>query len=246
MITRLTCGSGWARLSFAMDFSHFGGNKPAAIFACCLTFGLSGLSFQANAANWLFYSNSSAFNATLDSSFTETFASLPSTDAEVQSPTNFSGNGFAFSAVTTSNKVDSSLYSIGPTASDRWLTLLWADDSIVLTNLDANIRAVGGNFFGTAQNGSTLPATLTLVASFLDATTFTTNVPASGSDTFYGLTFDSQLTSLSIGADPAYATIDNVTMGTVIPEPGTGALLILAALMFFLGAARIKRTSRQK
>lgn len=228
-----------------MVFSCFGQSKPAAIFVC-FTFGMLGLSFQASAANWMFYSNSSAFNATLNSSFTETFASLPSTDAEVQSPTNFSGNGFAFSAVTTSNKVDSSLYSIGPSASDRWLTLLWADDSIVLTNLNASVRAVGGNFFGTTQDGSTPPATLTLVASFLDATTFTTNVPASGSNTFYGLTFDSQLTSLSIGADPAFATIDNVTVGTVIPEPGTGALLIFTALIIFLGAARIKRTTRQK
>lgn len=190
------------------------------------------------------YSNSAAFNSALVSGFTANFNSLPFPDQVVLSPTNFAGNGLAFSAITTSNQLDSSLYSIGPSSSDRWLSLFWPDDFIVLTNFSANVRAVGGNFFGTDQSGASLASSISLTATFIGAPTFTTNIQAAGPSNFFGLTFDSQVSSLRIGGNPSYATLDNVTVGTVVPEPTTVALLVLAAVTLSFFALRRNR-SRQ-
>jgi hypothetical protein len=206
-----------------------------------LLLGLLG-SPAAAQAQVITYSNSAAFNSALVSGFTANFNSLPFPDQPVVSPTNFAGNGFAFSAITTSNQLDSSLYSIGPSSSDRWLSLFWPDDFIVLTNFSANIRAVGGNFFGTDQNGSPESSSISLTATFIGAPTFTTNIQAAGPANFFGLTFESQVSSLRIGGAPSYATLDNVTVGTVVPEPATVSLLALAVGILLFVAFRRSRS----
>jgi hypothetical protein len=102
---------------------------------------------------------------------------------------------------------------------------------ITFTNFSANVTAIGGNFFSTGFNTLYTNTPFTIVVTFADAQTYTnSNFSASSPSAFFGLTYSTNITSLTVSAPAEYRTVDNLTVG-VVPEPSTYALLSLAAVM---------------
>jgi hypothetical protein len=155
----------------------------------------------------------------------------------VTTPTNFSGNGFSFTATTTNGGVNNQLYGLtNGGGADRWLTLFFPEFGLVFTNFSLNVSAIGGNFFATDDQGfyTNTPINVSILLS--DASTFSTNYTPTGSASFLGVTFStnvsiSALVISNLNSPPQFPTANNLTIG-VVPEPSTYALLGLAAAGF--------------
>jgi hypothetical protein len=183
------------------------------------------------------YTNSSAFFSAISASnYTETFNGIPGANF-VATPTNFSGNGFSFTATTTNGGVNNQLYGLtNGGGADRWLTLFFPEFGLVFTNFSLNVSAIGGNFFATDDQGfyTNTPINVSILLS--DASTFSTNYTPTGSASFLGVTFStnvsiSALVISNLNSPPQFPTANNLTIG-VVPEPSTYALLGLAAAGF--------------
>jgi len=192
------------------------------------------------------YTNGAAFFSAISSSnYTETFDSIPA--GFVATPTNFSANGFSFTATTT-NTVGNQLYGVtNGGGSDRWLTTLYPQFGLVFTNFSLNVSAIGGNFFATDDLGfyTNTPINVSILLS--DSSTFSTNYTPSGPTSFLGVTFStnlsvSALVVSNLNAPPQFPTANNLTVG-VVPEPSTYALLGLAAAGFAGYVVRRRRRS---
>ena len=206
----------------------------AIITACAATYDAEA---QTNT-----YTNSSAFFAAISASnYTETFNSIPGANF-VNTPTNFSGNGFSFTATTDTNGPlpppdNNRLYGLtNGGGSDRWLTLYFPEFGLVFTNFSLNVSAIGGNFFATDSGGfyTNTPINVSILLS--DSSTFSTNYTPSGDTSFLGVTFStnvsvSALVISNLNSPPQFPTANNLTIG-VVPEPSTYALLGLAAAGF--------------
>jgi hypothetical protein len=116
---------------------------------------------------------------------------------------------------------------------------LFVDSGRLSTNTPAplsltfgpDVRAIGGNFFGTNFDFNVVTTVITV--SLANGTSFSSTV--SSSNSFVGFySTDSIITSLTFSAAPAsgsgdvYPTIDNVQFG-VLAIPAPGALVALAA-----------------
>jgi hypothetical protein len=167
-------------------------------------------------------------NAITASNYTETFNSIPDGGFGFASPTNFAGNGFSFTAQTGAGN----FLGIN-TPPDQWISTF--DVTFIrFTNFSLNTTAIGGNFFATQFNESYTNTSISVTATFADATSFTTNYLPAGPTTFFGLTYGTNITSLTISNAPGAAefmTVNDLTVG-VVPEPSTYALLALAAAGF--------------
>lgn len=178
------------------------------------------------------FTNSSAFfNAITASNYTETYSTNRfSYQGQTNSPLSFSNSGFSYNAIAGAGN----FYFPGttnPPTTDLWLSV-YDPVSITFTNFSANISAFGGNFFVTDSSGALTNVSITLTANFASGSPFTTNYTASTIDSFLGLTFNTNLTSVVLSAtNGQYPTINNLTVG-VVPEPSTYALLGLAAAGF--------------
>lgn len=185
------------------------------------------------------YTNSSAFFAAISSSnYTETFDGIPGANF-VATPTNFSGNGFSFTATTDTNGPlpppdNNRLWGLtNGGGSDRWLTLFWPDYGLVFTNFSLNVSAIGGNFFATDDKGFYTNSPISVRILLSDSSTYSNSFSALSASNFWGVTFS---TNLSISAlvvsnlngQPQFPTVNNLTIG-VVPEPSTYALLALSA-----------------
>jgi len=180
-----------------------------------------------------FTNSADFFGAISASNYTETFNSIPAPGL-VATPTNFSGNGFSFTATTT-NTGGNSLYGLtNAGGDDRWITLLFPQHGLVFTNFSLNVSAIGGNFFATDDFGDYTNTAISVGILLSDSTTFTTNYTPSSPASFLGLTFStnvslSALVISNLNEPPQFPTADNLTVG-VVPEPSTYALLGLAAV----------------
>ncbi len=161
----------------------------------------------------------------------ETFGSIQ-TSGFVASPTNFSGNGYSFDAITTSNNTtNSSLYGI-VNGTNHWLAAYWANDQVVFTNFNLNASAIGGYFFLTDDSAAFTSGAIYLTAQLSDSTLITTNISPASATSFFGFTFATNVISFSIGStnvSEKYPTAAKVIAGTTIPEPSSLALLLLGA-----------------
>ena len=183
------------------------------------------------------YTDSSAFFSAISASnYTETFNGIPGANF-VTTPTNFSGNGFSFTATTTNGGVNNQLYGLtNGGGGDRWITLFFPEFGLVFTNFSLNSSAIGGNFFATDDQGffTNTPINVSILLS--DSSTFSTNITPTGSASFLGVTFStnvsiSALVISNLNSPPQFPTANNLTIG-VVPEPSTYALLGLAAAGF--------------
>jgi hypothetical protein len=185
------------------------------------------------------YTNSSAFFSAISASnYTETFNGIPGANF-VTTPTNFSGNGFSFTATTTngSEAPPNQLYGLtNGGGGDRWITLFYPEFGLVFTNFSLNVSAIGGNFFATDFDGNFTNTPINVSILLSDSSTFSTNFTPTGSASFLGVTFStnvsiSSLVISNLNSPPQFPTANNLTIG-VVPEPSTYALLGLAAAGF--------------
>jgi hypothetical protein len=185
------------------------------------------------------YTNSSSFFSAISASnYTETFNGIPGANF-VTTPTNFSGNGFSFTATTDTNGPfpppdNNRLYGLtNGGGGDRWITLFFPDFGLVFTNFSLNVSAIGGNFFATDSSGffTNTPINVSILLS--DSSTFSTNYTPSGATSFLGVTFSTNvsiaaLVISNLNTPEQFPTANNLTVG-VVPEPSTYALLGMAA-----------------
>lgn len=145
---------------------------------------------------------------------------------------NFSGNGFAYT-VSAAGPGSNNLFN-----DTGLISLDSAADSIVVTFTSGNVTAVGGNFWSTDINFQ--PRAAEVVIELGDGTIVSFNSTSSAD--FRGFTSNDLITSISITAidplsGPAWATMDNLYVGQLVPAPGAMALLGLGGL----AAARRRR-----
>jgi hypothetical protein len=189
------------------------------------------------------YTDSSAFFAAISASnYTETFDSIPGANF-VTTPTNFSGNGFSFTA-TTPNTEGNQLYGLNNGGgSDRWLSTFFSEYGLFFTNFSPNVSAIGGNFFATDVDGNYVNTPIRVSILLSDSSTFSTDYTPSGANSFLGVTFNtnvsvSSLVISNLNDPPQFPTANNLTMGVVVPEPSTYALLGLAAVGYAIRRRR--------
>jgi len=209
----------------------------------CIVAVLACLSGANTSAATVVYTNRDAFFAMLaPGSYTEGFENqtFPFPPAQIPSPQSFSSGGeFSFSAASPQG-----LYVAGTPNGDVWLSNANAANPISFTITSGNPYAVGGFFFITDSSGKNVVATLaTLLVQVNDGTNFLVP-PNSTPGSFVGFISDAPIMSLTVtrfangGTNDAYATVNDLTLGHVIPEP-TSALFILGAAACGLGRRRI-------
>ena len=200
-------------------------NNPAKLLTVALAVSLL-LGAANQALSFTAYTNSGTFfSAITSSNYTETFDAIPDGGSGFSSPTNFSGSGFSFTALTGAGN----FLGIN-TPPDQWLSTFDVT-SIIFTNFSLNTTAVGGNFFATQFDESYTNTPISITVTLSDASTFTTNYTPGGPTSFFGLTALTNIATLSLSNAPGAAefmTVNNLTVG-VVPEPSTYALLGLAA-----------------
>ena len=99
-------------------------------------------------------------------------------------------------------------------------------EALTVTFTGAPVTAVGGNFWATNISDVFQPTPITLTLSNGTTTTFTPSSETAGS--FRGFTSSLAITSMTIISTPAvYAGMDNFTVGSVVPEPGTWLMMAL-------------------
>ena len=178
----------------------------------------------ASSSSWAaaVFTSSSAFLAQVEpGAYTETFNSVVDANTNVQS---FSGpGGFGYTATLPSGQ----LFYFGASA----LSTNQPNVPVTLTFTGTAVTAIGGHFYAIDIGDAFLSAPVSIGLSDGTTETFTPGSAAS----YRGYTSSVAITSLtfSSGAPGAYATVDNLTIGTAIanqsvPEPGTVALVGLA------------------
>lgn len=173
-----------------------------------------------SASAWTFYTNEAGFtNALTEANFTENFDSLPSGNT-FPSPTNFTGNGLSFDAVTTTNGVNPSLYGM-EIGGNHYLSVVAYEDSIVFTNFTPGISAFGGIFFAGDEAGDRVSKDLSFTVHLADSSVLMTNVLSSSTTNFYGFVCDADIRSVSVGADASFPMADRVTVGLGLSATNT-------------------------
>jgi hypothetical protein len=116
--------------------------------------------------------------------------------------------------------------------------------STMTVNFTGNVNMVGGSFWAADMDGAATPGTVTLT--FSDGGTYT-----SSSSSFFGYSnANAWLTSMTLALDSEYidsnsfstfqyGSLDGLTIGQAVPEPGTYAAFALLGTT--LGAAVIRR-----
>ena len=110
-------------------------------------------------------------------------------------------------------------------------------EALTITFSGAPVTALGGNFWATNISDVFQPVPVTLTLSDGTVTTFTPSSETVGS--FRGFTSAVPILSLQITSTAGvYAGMDNFTVGSVVPEPGTWLLMGLGVGALLLRQSR--------
>jgi hypothetical protein len=157
--------------------------------------------------------------------FFNDFSSLP--NPPQVSPLMFSGNGFAYTATESSGAFESQALGSGHVA----VSTNAETDTMTLTFTSGNVTGVGGNFWLTALDFSTIPGTVS-VSAFDGTNTSSFDVVNGDPSTFVGFLSTVPIVSLTITPPSPdsgqYATMSNVDSGTgnLVPTPEPSAVVL--------------------
>ncbi len=155
-------------------------------------------------------------------SYSENFAGVPT--GSVPSLNFGPVNGFAYTVGATGLGSNNLFNDPGIVSTDSAL------DSLIITFTGAPVTAVGGNFW--ASDISFFPTGTDITINLSDGTnvSYTSTGPAD----FRGFISNVAITSMTIDAPDvpanAWATMDNLVVGSAIPAPGAAAVLGLAGV----------------
>ena len=161
------------------------------------------------------YTSSAAFLPNVAAgSYTEGFAGSIAFSGE--DSFDFSGGAFAYTV-----SAPGALYGNG-----TFIGTSLPDEELTIAFTGAPVTALGGNFYVTNFSDAFQPVSVTLTLSDGTVTSFT---PTSVADSYRGFTSAVAITSLVISAPGAslYAGMDNLTVGSAVPEPTSYMLFAL-------------------
>jgi hypothetical protein len=177
------------------------------------------------------YSDATAFQGAVQSSYLENFDSLPlgqnfDPTLNFTIPLDFTNGAYSYSVDAPGD----SIFVINDpnNESNESISTNGEDKNIVFT-FAAGINAVGGNFFPSDVNGSAIDGPITIL--FDDNTTYTLTDPAA----FSGFISNVDIASLTVGTGGgtnSFATVDNFIVGSTgpadvtAPEPQSVFLLL--------------------
>ena len=180
------------------------------------------------------YTSQSSYLAAISAPGVETFNNLPL--APVNSPLTRAAGAYGYTATAASG-----FYPAG-TVGDVWLSTDTAHDPINFNAFTGGVFGFGGFFFDSDINGNFLAGDITISATDAGGTTSQTIFGATTSS-FLGFVSDTGITSASVtsvqAANPAWPTINNLTLGAAVPEPGIWAMMLLG--MGLVGASLRRR-----
>ncbi len=168
------------------------------------------------------YTDSASFLAAIEPGyFFNNFTGVPT---GAQPSLSYSSGGFSYTISTAPGSVSGLYNGTGFVSTDN------ATDMIQIDFTSGNVTAVGGNFWATDINFSTLAATVSINLSDGTSVSFNSN----SVNDFRGFTSNVAITSMTIDAADipvnAWATMDNLYVGAV-PAPGALAVLGLGGLV---------------
>ena len=179
------------------------------------------------------YSSEASFLADSKLSYSDNFSSVAD-GAFAGTYTAAGGSGLGFSVSATDG-----LWSVG----GGNISTSSAGNTMTV-NFTGSVNMVGGSFWAADMDGAATPGTVTLA--FSDGGSYT-----STSSAFFGYSnANAWLTSMTLALDAEYVdgsgfstyqfgTLDGLTVGQAVPEPGTYAAFALLGTT--LGAAVIRR-----
>jgi hypothetical protein len=203
---------------------------PGRTLRSLVIVGLLGLAGAAQAAITV-YTSQAAFLAAVTAPGIDTFIGFSIT-VSTPSPINRTAGPYSYTAAVSTT----SFFGAGTTA-DPWLSTNTATDTITFNAFPANVRAIGGFFFGSNISGNSVTGDITVVATDGGGTSMQTIVGATTSS-FRGFVSTGPLTSLTVtSVQPAsgilWPTVNDFILATSAPP----AALVSAASRKVHGAA---------
>ena len=171
------------------------------------------------------YTSLAAFNAATLVRGTDTFAGFSITGT---TPSPITRNAGPFSY--TANAGTSGTFYGGGTTANPFLSTDTATDFMNFSGFSAGVAGLGGNFFGSNVSGLFAAGGVTLTAT--DASGTTTQTIASATESgFLGFVSNTGLLSATVtSVQPStgflWPSADNLVLATVVPEPGTYAMML--------------------
>lgn len=194
------------------------------------------------------YTSQAAFDAAVAAMMpaltgTDTFEDIAAGANLGSGPISRSAGGIGYSA--SAGPTSDILYGAG-SASDVWLSVNVASDSLVFNAFAPGIFAAGMNLFNSNIAGEFLRrGSITLTATDSEGSaSATVNIRSMSTDSFLGFISTTEISSLSVASTAARATVwptvNNLTLVSAVPEPETYLLMLagIAAIGFVASRRR--------
>ena len=171
------------------------------------------------------YTSLASFNAATLVRGTDTFAGFSITGS-TPSPVTRNAGPFTY----TANASPAGTFFGGGTTANPFLSTNEATDFITFSGFSAGVAGLGGNFFGSNVSGLFAAGGVTLTAT--DASgTVTQTIASATESSFLGFVsntglLSARLTSVQPSTGFLWPSADNLVLATVVPEPGTYAMML--------------------